>query len=182
MAVNIGQTPDSGFDDPIGLLGDCHRRIERFMGVLETLAQRTSTRALTRDERDAVDVILRYFREAAPKHTQDEEDSLFPRLRSHGSNGAKLVLSKIKSLEREHADANVWHHEVDNLGRRWASLGVLEPQEFERLRDLLFQLHRLYREHIALEDKEIFPAARTILTQQELTEIGQEMARRRGLA
>jgi len=34
MAIQIGAKPDSGFDDPIGMLKDCHRRIERFLGIL----------------------------------------------------------------------------------------------------------------------------------------------------
>jgi hypothetical protein len=34
MAIQIGAKPDSGFDDPIGMLKDCHRRIESFLGIL----------------------------------------------------------------------------------------------------------------------------------------------------
>lgn len=34
MAVQIGAKPDSGFDDPIGMLEDCHRRSEAFLGIL----------------------------------------------------------------------------------------------------------------------------------------------------
>ena len=34
MPVQIGARPDSGFDDPIGMLKDCHRRIAHFAGVL----------------------------------------------------------------------------------------------------------------------------------------------------
>ena len=31
MGIQIGAKPDSGFDDPIGMLKDCHRRIEHFL-------------------------------------------------------------------------------------------------------------------------------------------------------
>jgi hypothetical protein len=34
MAIQIGAKPDSGFDDPIGMLKDCHRRIEHFLNIL----------------------------------------------------------------------------------------------------------------------------------------------------
>ena len=34
MAIQIGAKPDSGFDDPIGMLKDCHRRIVSFLGIL----------------------------------------------------------------------------------------------------------------------------------------------------
>jgi hypothetical protein len=34
MAIQIGAKPDNGFDDPIGMLKDCHRRIEHFPYML----------------------------------------------------------------------------------------------------------------------------------------------------
>jgi hypothetical protein len=40
MPVVIGGRPDSSFSDPLGLLTDCHRRIERFLGALRRVAAR----------------------------------------------------------------------------------------------------------------------------------------------
>jgi hypothetical protein len=34
MPIVIGAKPESSFKNPIGLLNDCHRRIERFLSVL----------------------------------------------------------------------------------------------------------------------------------------------------
>jgi hypothetical protein len=34
MGIQIGAKPDSGFDDPIGMLKDCHRRIASLLGIL----------------------------------------------------------------------------------------------------------------------------------------------------
>jgi len=34
MPLQIGQRPDHGFAQPLGLLSDCHRRIEHFLRVL----------------------------------------------------------------------------------------------------------------------------------------------------
>jgi hemerythrin superfamily protein len=61
-------------------MSDCHRRIEMFLRVLGAAAERKGG-TLAEDERRALDAALRYFREAAPKHNADEEQSLFPRLR-----------------------------------------------------------------------------------------------------
>ena len=47
MAVQIGAKLDSGFDDPIGMLRDCHRRIERFLGILCQVAERGPSGTLT---------------------------------------------------------------------------------------------------------------------------------------
>ena len=40
MPITIGAKRESDFTDPIGMLGDCHRRIERFLNVQVTLATR----------------------------------------------------------------------------------------------------------------------------------------------
>ena len=58
MAIQIGAKPDSGFDDPIGMLKDCHRRIESFLGILCVVVDRAQGRSLTDEERDAVKAAL----------------------------------------------------------------------------------------------------------------------------
>lgn len=37
-AYQIGQRVDHDFDEPLGLLSDCHRRIEHFLRALVTVA------------------------------------------------------------------------------------------------------------------------------------------------
>ena len=36
--MKIGAGPEHGFEEPLALLSDCHRRIERFLGVLAHVA------------------------------------------------------------------------------------------------------------------------------------------------
>ena len=79
MPIVIGAKGESDFTDPIGMLGDCHRRIERFLNVLVSVAEQARGEAMNAEQHSALET-LRYFREAAPKHTADEEESLFPRL------------------------------------------------------------------------------------------------------
>jgi hypothetical protein len=38
MPIVIGAKRESDFTDPIGMLGDCHRRIDRFLNVLVRVA------------------------------------------------------------------------------------------------------------------------------------------------
>lgn len=40
MGIQIGAKPDSGFDDPIGMLRECPRRIEHFLGILRVVVDR----------------------------------------------------------------------------------------------------------------------------------------------
>jgi len=181
MPVVIGAKPESNFRDPIGLLADCHRRIERFLSVLVRLAAKANVREpLGGEERIALDTALRYFREAAPKHTRDEEDSLFPRLRSLNSPEVQSALSKMEKLEREHLQMERIHAGVDRLGQEWLAAGTLSPADAARLSELVSGLADTYREHIAVEEREVFPAA-AALAGSDRTGIGGEMARRRGL-
>jgi hemerythrin-like domain-containing protein len=125
---------------------------------------------------------LRYFRDAAPKHTADEEESLFPRLRTSGRANIEQLMQRIDALESDHVYAAEAHRKVDLLGRKWLADGRLAAPETAELSTQLASLAELYRRHIHLEDSEVFPAASTILTAEETKAIGEEMAVRRGIS
>jgi hemerythrin-like domain-containing protein len=179
MPIVIGAKRESDFTDPIGMLGDCHRRIEMFLNVLVRVAEQAYGEALNEEQRGALETALRYFREAAPKHTGDEEESLFPRLRRIESSDVRTLMARIESLEEEHVCADRSHVEVDDLGRRWLRDGKLPLEQASRILTLLLQLRDLYRHHIATEDHEVFPAAAAALTDMDRRAIGSEMASRR---
>ena len=181
MSITIGAQPESDFTDPIGMLGDCHRRIERFLNVLASMSVQERGGPLADQQKMALATSLRYFREAAPKHTADEEESLFPRLRLCGSPEIESALSRVGSLERDHERAAKWHEEVDRLGQRWLTGGGLTPEDASRLSDLLQDLVQLYARHISIEDTEVFPLAASVLSASDCKSIGAEMAGRRGI-
>jgi hemerythrin-like domain-containing protein len=159
---------------------DCHRRVEKFLLVLARAGE-LQGRLLSNEERDALETALRYFREAAPKHTEDEERSLFPRLRNLEFLGIGTVLALLDDLERDHSFAQSWHQELDELGRRWLAAGSLPAAEAVRFQDLARELVRLYQDHIHIEEQRVFPVAAERLPPGELRVIGEEMAARRGL-
>jgi hemerythrin-like domain-containing protein len=176
MAIQIGAKPDSGFDDPIGMLTDCHRRIERFLDVLGLVAERAHTRRLTGEERSAVQAALRYFHTGGERHTADEEESLFPRLR--GATAA-AGLESLDRLQHDHQHAAQLHDSVDWLYTTWISAGVLGPDEQERLLSETRQLRRLYSEHIEIEETIVFPHAVEVLDDQSLAAMKSEFIARR---
>jgi hemerythrin-like domain-containing protein len=181
MPIVIGAKRESDFADPIVMLGDCHRRIEMFLNALVSVAENAHGEALNEEQRCALETALRYFREAAPKHTADEEESLFPRLRRIESAAVRAVMARIESLEEEHVCAERSHGEVDTLGRLWLKDGMLPANQVARLLTLLLQLRDLYRHHIATEDNEVFPAAAAALSASGRQAIGSEMASRHSL-
>ena len=182
MPITIGGKPESSFADPIGLLADCHRRIERFLSVLVEVSAQAHGDSLTGEQSAGLEAALRYFREAAPKHTDDEEETLFPRLRSLDRPELKILLEKISSLERDHARADRLHAKVGRLGYAWLASGSLAPHEAEQFSRLVGELADLYREHIQIEEHELFPAAAAVLERAERDAMAREMKARRGLS
>lgn len=179
MMLNIGQPPDHSFDQPLGLLSDCHRRIEYFLDVLVKLERLASSQSLTVEQQLQVEGALRYFNSAAPRHTADEEESLFPRLRASNAAAAARALHVLSALERDHELADAHYRTVERLWRRRMTLGGLPESETRELRDHLGILQAIYRDHIAVEDRELFPLAAKLLSPVELRDVGREMAARR---
>lgn len=181
MPVAIGSKPESDFRNPIGMLSDCHRRIEQFLGGLIAITEASHNGAILEEHRPQFEIALRYFREAAPKHTLDEEESLFPRMSSHKTHDMKAVLAVLEHLQSDHLKAADRHRIVDELGNAWLAAGSLSQDDSELLLTNLAKLRSDYEEHIAVEENEIFPLSARLLTVEELNIIGKEMAARRGL-
>ncbi|MCC6320819.1 MAG: hemerythrin domain-containing protein [Phycisphaerales bacterium] len=191
----LGNSPhghDHGFDEPIGLLTDCHRRIERFLDILQRVAREYAgaQRPLDAQALEAVRKARAYFAHAAPRHTADEEESLFPRVRAAVSGGDGVEsdgagrsgpLADLDRLHADHERADALHARVDGLLTAWLRDGVLPAGQATELGGLLGSLGSLYREHIHIEESAVFPLAGRVLSADELTRIGAEMRDRRGL-
>ena len=180
MPIQIGQNPSPTFQQPLELLSDCHRRVESFLRTLIAVTEQAHGGELNSQQREALETALRYFREAAPKHTADEEESLFPRMRELGDSAARDALAKINMLEADHQIAKVKHDRVEALGKKWLAAGLLSSEEVSSLHVDLRDLQTIYERHIAIEDNDIFPLAAKILDAKTLHAVGREMAGRRG--
>lgn len=176
MAVQIGAKPDSGFDDPLGMLKDCHRRIERFLGILSLAVRQARGRALGVEERQAVEAALHYFRESGPRHNRDEEDSLFPRM---ACAQAAPVLDDVRRLEAEHQQTGLLHDEAALLYSKWIAEESLSAGDEARLLAITEQMLGIYKEHIRVEEEEVFPCAARFLSRQDLDAMGAEFKARR---
>ena len=175
MAIQIGAKPDSGFDDPIGMLKDCHRRIESFLHILCVVVDRARGRTLTNEERAAVQAALQYFRTGGQRHTADEEQSLFPRLRKSNAQ----AFEEIDRLEHDHREANDLHMSVQRLYTAWIESSGLTPDETQQLLSETSRLNQLYSDHIQVEETTVFARAAQVLDRNALTAIGTEFRFRR---
>jgi len=179
MPVNLGTTGQPDFDQPIELMMDCHRRIEHFLGVLQNVAARYTDQPLDNQGREALETALNYFRSAAPRHTADEERSLFPRMREVDNPQVKQAMAEIDRLESDHRKAEAAHARLDELGRQWLVEGTVSGESLAEFQGLLDELAQAYSEHIPIEDDSVFVLATRVLTGEQLRAVGNEMKQRR---
>ncbi len=175
MAIQIGAKPDSGFEDPIGMLADCHRRVESFLGILCVVVERAQNRELADEEKTAVQSALHYFKQGGQRHTADEEESLFPRLRG----GSDPAIEAIVGLQSDHRRANRLHDAIESLYLTWISSGKLAPGQQEQLLSQTAELKELYAAHIQVEETVVFPYAAKVLDSELIASIGAEFKMRR---
>ncbi|HEY1128621.1 MAG TPA: hemerythrin domain-containing protein [Roseateles sp.] len=163
--------PAVGFDQPFDMLLACHERVQRSLDLLLRLQAHAATQGADAQARDAARDVLRYFDLAGPKHHEDEERHVLPRLRAAG----RTALAD--RLAADHAE----------MGRQWAVLRTA----LEALRDghgpgpdaAACQAYAdLYAGHMAAEEGEAFPTAAHQLDPATLAAMGAEMASRRRAA
>ena len=77
MPVSIGASENT-FANPLGLLSDCHRRIERFLQALLTVATQVAGGSLEAEHRRALEVALKYFHEAGRNTPRMRKKIYFP--------------------------------------------------------------------------------------------------------
>lgn len=168
--------PDPGsanFDDPLGMLSACHRRIERQLATLGRLQRHLPEHGCDDDARAAARAILRYFDNAAHHHHADEEVSVFSRLRALAPTTAEPIVAWI---ENDHVALEARWRRLRPLlagiaaGTR-ANLSAGEVDEFRTA----------YDRHLAREEGELIPLAARLLDPSALAAIGREMAARRGV-
>jgi len=180
-------TGEPTFAQPIRLLGDCHRRIEKFLDQLIAVARQPANAPLAEDSRRQLNTALRYFNQLPGLHNADEEESLFPRLRQIAqgetpeATQAREALAVMDRLEKDHELAEASHANIEEIGLRWLAENILPEATLQQLQDELILLRAFYVAHIALEDDLLFPLAKRLLGEQELEFVGREMAARRGV-
>jgi hemerythrin-like domain-containing protein len=151
----------------------CHRRIERRLAAMERAA--AALGANRAEALAALEAALGLLDTSGALHTEDEEESVFPRLRAHMEKGELTFLA---GLEHDHAEAGMIHCRLQELVSR-ARDG---KEDDSALRGAVEELAGLYRRHIEAEDATLIAYARSLLTPQERSSIAAEMRARRNRA
>jgi len=153
--------------DPLVQLERCHRRIEEACAMLATAAE-------TRDIELASDA-LGFFGRQGKRHEGDEDSSVFPRLAQHADapDEVKRTIDEVAVEHRHHA---ALHERLDAI----VSGRDEEADMWKALAGVAKDLATSYASHIAKEEKVLFPAVRTLLSDADRAAIGAEMDARRG--
>ena len=178
MSQSTKIVPTADYSRPIELIMECHRRVEHFWTVLMNIASLRGA-TLNDDQRESLRTGLDYFLSAIPRHTEDEEISMFSRMLQTGDPRVHAVMEEIKQLESEHDAVRSMHDRVDELGRRWLDCGSLGSEDADEWASLVSELQQAYNEHIKVEDGLVFPVAAEVLDRDALDLMGKEMAARR---
>lgn len=167
-------SPGSGFDDPFGMLGACHDRVERMLELLGRLRVHLMKQGCDEEARQAARDVMRYFDIAAPAHHADEERHIFPTLLAAGE-----LVQEVERLKRDHIEFEAaWTRVRGSLAcvadGSWRGMSMHDEAA-------LSSFASIYERHLPLEEQLVFPAARRLIDAARLATMGREMAERRGL-
>lgn len=174
-------TRDDGFvkslvDGPSGegvaaMLLSCHEKIRRFMASAARLA--SDAPAAEADVAATSAAIVRYFAEALPRHAEDEDLSLRPRLEAAGFDG------DLERLAREHEEIDVLLAELTPLWVALAAEPALRAELVPRLAPPTKALADLFDRHLGWEEERLVPRLEELLGPEGLAAALAEMKGRR---
>lgn len=161
------------FTDPLGLLKACHQNILAFCDQLDELAKKIETGPIGFEIAGAGGKIYKYFKTAGKHHHEDEEIEIFPIL-----NRTSLKLAdRVNQAKQEHEKLDaLWAIIAPQLAN---PVSIKDGAEFAAT---ALEFTQSQRAHIIFEEEELFELAQHLIGQAELEKIGQNMAKRRGVA
>lgn len=168
--------PSAGFDEPLEMLRSCHERIEAQLATLERLVPHLRDKGADAEAQAAAKAVIRYFDTSGVLHHRDEDEDLFPLLRSLASErGRPEVCAVMDELQREHATMDL------EWSRLRAGLdGVVHGRAEGVGEDIVTPFAWVYRRHMQNEEAAVLPFAREVLQDTVRAELGKRMAARRG--
>lgn len=171
MLVSIGRRSQPGHGDVVGMFLECHERIRVFIRMAEDVAFRDdvpdeeASAAYARCER--------YFAESFPLHVEDEERSLLPRLLGLRAD-VDLSINEVQAQHGEHE--GLIRNLIVGLGKI-----RLDPRDVDLRQSVRATASRLAPElerHLALEERTIFPLARSLLSPEKQADVIAELRAR----
>lgn len=173
LSSPLDPIPENLLRHPIDFICADHYRQRVLCDILDSLVFEPD-----RDSaRDDMAAVLAYLRTDLPLHVADEEEDLLPRLLIRAEPGDRIRRMLLVLSEEHESDREL----VARLVRAIEPIvaGDKPPDDASFLKTAA-AFAATQRRHIDWEERVVFPLARMRLTRDDLAEIGQEMAARRG--
>ena len=177
--------PAAGFDAPLAMLAQCHRRFEQQCSTLQRLATHLPQHGADAQAQQAATAVMRYFDSAARQHHEDEEQDLLPAMiEAMAGSDAVCLRGLSETLAAQHRGLEtLWAAVRRELQPVGAAIADGSPGRALSLDATAVKaLVNGYREHIALEEAQLLPMAARLLDDAALRRMGSAMRRRRGIA
>jgi hemerythrin-like domain-containing protein len=181
-------TPISAVDagvaitDPLRHLVACHDRIEEQLQILEKAIPlvRSDSETKRREARESLDKALAFLDAMGYLHTQDEEESVFPRLLAASGDDRSVLTELTTMLESQHREKEAIFAKLAATVEGFpASPAPPSAEQASRFEGLVSNLVDLYRVHIMVENQRLISLAEDHLKQAELSEMLREFLDRR---
>jgi len=173
--MNPFAAPAPSFDEPLDMLAACHERIEAQLGTLEKLIEHVSTQGADAAAREAATQVMRYFDTAGADHHRDEDEDMFPLLRSLAAERNRPEVSAvINGLEEDHS---IMEAQWSRLRERLEAVAAGRDARLDT--EDVARFAWLYRRHMEKEAALVLPFAREAISETERALLGSRMAARR---
>jgi hemerythrin-like domain-containing protein len=169
--------------DPIDHLYHCHERIERSLITIQNavVGLRLSDPILRTEAAAALDYELATLQLLTRLHEEDEEKSLFPRLKAKIGDANKALNDLLAESESQHrTNDNLFNELAKAVKTISAGPGTRADSAMDDLEKLVKQLADLHGPHMNLEKEHIFSNLRQQLAADDLTAMQAEMKKRFG--
>ncbi len=164
--------PENLFREPVEYIFADHFRQRMYLAHLDDITAMQAG-ALRREEANQA---LHFLRSEMIWHLEDEEQDLFPLLRSRCKPEDDIDAAlNLLSMEHER-DANLAEIIIAGLEKISAGKSLTNKDEFSRAQAAFAEAHR---RHLAWENGVVLPLARRRLSTADMADLGRSMAARR---
>jgi len=170
-------------NDPLKHLVACHDRIEERLQILERVIPhlRSESEAKRQEAREALENALQFLERMGRLHTEDEEESVFPRILANGGDDTPLFKELTAMLESQHREKEgILEKLKAEVAAFPAAPAPPSPEQTSRVDGLVAHLTGVYRPHIMVENERLIPLSADHLSPSDAELIRQEMRARRG--
>ncbi len=168
-----GKSKNRANKAPVERLEHSHRRLEERLEELKSFVDAIVTGRQVEENWAAIADLVDYLNRSVLRHEEDEELSVFPRLRSHPT---------LRPLLQRLSDDHISQRKlVDKLAQLVETRGEAKSAAatHARLQRVCKSLSAAYLDHIAREDRQLLPAIARHCSAEDEVAMAQEMGARR---